>query len=190
MTTMTRFSRRRFLDVEVQVSRQMAAQNPDIVWSGDAYVRNKQLKHYPSFCKNETNKPVFVWTKYLGYVEDLCEDQNGDKMVKSTIITLPRGNRGPNSKTKSTAKRSFHYTYRDRNSCRARRQCDSCCLLSENRGSFLGEWLERLLVQVQDSVFISKHLKFSGEEDMRASKDWVDNRWVEISNQSPILFLR
>ncbi|KAL7088509.1 hypothetical protein ACP275_13G131100 [Erythranthe tilingii] len=83
---MTRFSRRRFLDVEVQGLRQMAAQNPDIVWSGDACVRNKQLHHYPSFRKNETNIPVFVWTKYLGYVEVLYEDQNGDKMVRVRLL--------------------------------------------------------------------------------------------------------
>ncbi|KAL8035946.1 hypothetical protein ABFX02_12G127750 [Erythranthe guttata] len=79
----------------------MADQNPDIVWSGDAYICNKQLKHYPY----ETNIPVysFMWilggegNEHLGHVEDLCEGQNGEKMVKSAIITLPQGNRGPNS---------------------------------------------------------------------------------------------
>ncbi|KAK6124770.1 hypothetical protein DH2020_041491 [Rehmannia glutinosa] len=91
MSLMTRFSKRGSpLDEEIQGSTQLVAQNSEIVWSGDDWICSKQLKHYPAFSKNGINIPVysFVWILNeeekgsLGYVEDLYEDQQGEKMVK------------------------------------------------------------------------------------------------------------
>ncbi|KAL6520467.1 hypothetical protein OROHE_017055 [Orobanche hederae] len=92
MSLMTRFSKRGgSLNEEIQGSAQLvAAQTSEIAWSGDAWICNKQLKHYPSFIRNGTNIPVysFIWIlteekrSYLGYVEDLYEDQQRGKMVK------------------------------------------------------------------------------------------------------------
>ncbi|KAK6124769.1 hypothetical protein DH2020_041490 [Rehmannia glutinosa] len=91
MSLMARFSQRGSpLVEEIQGSTQLVAQNPDIFWSGDAWFCSKQLKHYPAFFRNRTNIPVFsfVWIlgeerkDYIGYVEDLYEDQHGEKMVR------------------------------------------------------------------------------------------------------------
>ncbi|KAG2678221.1 hypothetical protein I3760_12G133400 [Carya illinoinensis] len=64
--------------------------HPDIVWSGVAWKCGKQLKHYPSFCRNGTTIAiqsfVFVMAKgenhYLAYLEDMYEDKRGQKKVK------------------------------------------------------------------------------------------------------------
>ncbi|XP_027340258.1 uncharacterized protein LOC113853811 [Abrus precatorius] len=64
--------------------------NSDIVWSGVAWTCGKQLKHYPSFCRNGIKiviqSFVFVMGKgenhYIAYVEDMYEDRRGQKKVK------------------------------------------------------------------------------------------------------------
>ncbi|RVW30252.1 hypothetical protein CK203_088666 [Vitis vinifera] len=77
-------------DQMVHIPRKLKAQNSDIVWSGDAWICTKQLKHYPAFCRDETTISVhsFVFimaedeSNYLGYLEDLYEDRKGQKKVK------------------------------------------------------------------------------------------------------------
>ncbi|XWS19283.1 hypothetical protein CRYUN_Cryun31cG0002500 [Craigia yunnanensis] len=72
------------------VVRKLKAQNSDIMWSGIAWICAKQLKHYPSFFRNETTITVhsFVFIvaeeegHYLGYLEDMYEDKKGQKKVK------------------------------------------------------------------------------------------------------------
>ncbi|XWS12956.1 hypothetical protein CRYUN_Cryun37aG0134300 [Craigia yunnanensis] len=72
------------------VVRKLKAQNSDIVWSGKAWICAKQLKHYPSFCRNGTTVAVhsFVFimaeeeSHYLGYLEDMYEDKKRQKKVK------------------------------------------------------------------------------------------------------------
>ncbi|KAI4307885.1 hypothetical protein L6164_031014 [Bauhinia variegata] len=64
--------------------------NSDIVWSGVAWTCGKQLKHYPSFCRNGIKiviqSFVFVMAKgedhYIAYLEDMYEDRRGQKKVK------------------------------------------------------------------------------------------------------------
>ncbi|KAJ9680101.1 hypothetical protein PVL29_019400 [Vitis rotundifolia] len=50
------FSARQTLlpDQMIHIPRKLKAQNSDIVWSGDAWICTKQLKHYPTFCRDET----------------------------------------------------------------------------------------------------------------------------------------
>ncbi|KAA8537278.1 hypothetical protein F0562_027035 [Nyssa sinensis] len=77
-------------DQMIQVHRKLKVQNSDIVWSGVTWICSKQLKHYPSFCRNGTTIAVhsFVFimaeeeSHYLGYLEDLYEDRKGQKKVK------------------------------------------------------------------------------------------------------------
>lgn len=38
--------------IQIQRSRQKIAQNEEMVWSGDASICDKQLKHYPAFSRN------------------------------------------------------------------------------------------------------------------------------------------
>nr|XP_021842638.1 uncharacterized protein LOC110782720 isoform X2 [Spinacia oleracea] len=62
----------------------------DIVWLGAAWTCGKQLKHYPSFCRNgitiAVQAFVFVMAKegsrYVAYLEDMYEDKKGMKKVK------------------------------------------------------------------------------------------------------------
>ncbi|GER51626.1 agenet domain-containing protein / bromo-adjacenthomology (BAH) domain-containing protein [Striga asiatica] len=87
---MAHFSKSGHPSPQIKISSQSAAINSDTVWSGDAWLCDKQLKHYPSFSKGGTNVSVysFVWipeneTKgFPAYVEDLFEDRNGEKMAR------------------------------------------------------------------------------------------------------------
>ncbi|CAG7910100.1 unnamed protein product [Brassica rapa] len=62
----------------------------DIMWSGASWMCGKQLKHYPSFCRNGTtigvHSFVFVMSKgddrYVAYLEDMYEDKRGLKKVR------------------------------------------------------------------------------------------------------------
>ncbi|GAV59865.1 BAH domain-containing protein/Agenet domain-containing protein [Cephalotus follicularis] len=75
---------------EQMVPRKIKAQHSDIAWSGVAWICAKQLRHYPSFCRNRTSITVhsFVFimaeekSHYLGYLEDMHEDKKGMKKVK------------------------------------------------------------------------------------------------------------
>ncbi|KAH6768784.1 hypothetical protein C2S51_014120 [Perilla frutescens var. frutescens] len=93
ISLMTRLSQRRSpLDKKaIQGSRQLVAQNSEIAWSGEARICDKQVNHYPAFCRNKTNIYVhsIVWIlgsgerkDYLGYVEDVYENEEGEKMVQ------------------------------------------------------------------------------------------------------------
>ncbi|XWS15456.1 hypothetical protein CRYUN_Cryun34aG0002500 [Craigia yunnanensis] len=72
------------------VVRKLKAEISDIMWSGIAWICAKQLKHYPSVCRNGTTIAVhsFVFimaeeeSHYLGYLEDMYEDKKGQKKVK------------------------------------------------------------------------------------------------------------
>ncbi|XVF33882.1 hypothetical protein REPUB_Repub18cG0009600 [Reevesia pubescens] len=65
-------------------------QSSAIVWSGTAWTCGKQLKHFPAFCRNGTTISVqsfvFVMAKgenhYLAYLEDMYEDNRGQKKIK------------------------------------------------------------------------------------------------------------
>ncbi|XP_057765073.1 uncharacterized protein LOC130985913 isoform X2 [Salvia miltiorrhiza] len=84
---MTRFSQR---SGPVGEEIQLVAKESEILWLGEAWICSKQLKHYPAFCRNETKIPVHsvVWIlggrekDYLGYVEDMYETLQGEKMVR------------------------------------------------------------------------------------------------------------
>ncbi|KAE8125402.1 hypothetical protein FH972_020213 [Carpinus fangiana] len=81
-----------------RLARSFKGHHSDIVWSGVAWKCAKQLKHYPSFCRNGTTIAflvfpdiqiqsfVFVMAKgenhYLAYLEDMYEDKRGQKKVK------------------------------------------------------------------------------------------------------------
>ncbi|KAG8385859.1 hypothetical protein BUALT_Bualt03G0089000 [Buddleja alternifolia] len=92
MAMMTRFSKRKNLqDEQIQgSSTQQEENNLDIVWLGDAWICPKQLSHYSAFVRDKSKIPVysFVWimsegnSDYFGYIEDMYENQQGDKMVK------------------------------------------------------------------------------------------------------------
>ncbi|XP_011095931.1 uncharacterized protein LOC105175245 [Sesamum indicum] len=95
MSSMIRFSKSGSpMDEEIQGSRQTAAQSSDILWSGEALICSKQLKHYVAFFRNQTSIPVysFVWITdeegkcHVGYVEDLYEDQQGEKMARVRLF--------------------------------------------------------------------------------------------------------
>ncbi|XP_050369650.1 uncharacterized protein LOC126787793 [Argentina anserina] len=72
------------------VPRKLKGQNSHIDWSGAAWICGKQLKHYPTFCKDGNTVSVhsFVYIMaiekqyYLGYVEDMYEDRKGKKKIK------------------------------------------------------------------------------------------------------------
>ncbi|XP_073147019.1 uncharacterized protein [Henckelia pumila] len=84
---MIRFSDQRILD---ENSTNLVTSNSNIIWSGEAWICSEQLKHYPAFSRSGTEIAVysFVWivneeeNDYLGYLEDLYEDQQGKKLVK------------------------------------------------------------------------------------------------------------
>ncbi|XP_075487197.1 uncharacterized protein LOC142526586 [Primulina tabacum] len=93
MSVMTRFSTRRSpgpSDEEIQGSSVTVEENSDIVWSGDSYTCCKQLTHYPAFNRSGTDIPVYSFAWVMGegdkdlicYIEDMYEDQHGEKMVK------------------------------------------------------------------------------------------------------------
>ncbi|XP_073124596.1 uncharacterized protein [Henckelia pumila] len=93
VSVMTRFSTRRSpspSDEEIQGSSATVEENSDIVWSGESWKCCKQLTHYPAFCRRGTKIPVysFVWVMgegekdLVGYIEDMYEDLQGEKMVK------------------------------------------------------------------------------------------------------------
>ncbi|XP_019058013.1 PREDICTED: uncharacterized protein LOC104811654 isoform X2 [Tarenaya hassleriana] len=68
----------------------LSVHNWEIVWSGTSWMCGKQLKHYPSFCRNGTTIKVqsfvFIMDKWEGhnvaYLEDMYEDKRGLKKVK------------------------------------------------------------------------------------------------------------
>ncbi|XP_010545273.1 PREDICTED: uncharacterized protein LOC104817702 [Tarenaya hassleriana] len=68
----------------------LSVHNWEIVWSGTSWICGKQLKHYPSFCRNGTlikvQSFVFVMGKgedrYIAYLEDMYEDKRGQRKVK------------------------------------------------------------------------------------------------------------
>ncbi|XP_073055971.1 uncharacterized protein [Primulina eburnea] len=84
---MIRFSDQKILDENYG---NLVTPNSNIIWSGDAWICSEQLKHYPAFSRSGTEIAVysFVWivneeeNDYLGYLEDLYEDQQGEKLVK------------------------------------------------------------------------------------------------------------
>ncbi|PIN18616.1 hypothetical protein CDL12_08719 [Handroanthus impetiginosus] len=91
MSLMTPFSgHRNPMDDKSQGSRQSVAKNSDIMWSGDAWICNERLKHYPCFSRSGINIPVYSFVRIndedkqdrLGYVEDFYEDQQGEKKVR------------------------------------------------------------------------------------------------------------
>ncbi|KAI8557499.1 hypothetical protein RHMOL_Rhmol04G0015400 [Rhododendron molle] len=77
-------------DYKGRVARNFKGRTSDIAWSGVAWTCGKQLKHYPSFCRNEITIPVhsfvFVMAEedhhYLAYLEDMYEDRKRQKKVK------------------------------------------------------------------------------------------------------------
>ncbi|KAG2688606.1 hypothetical protein I3760_09G104500 [Carya illinoinensis] len=88
--SMTGSCARQPFSTDDMVVRKFRAQSSDIIWSGDACICAKQLKHYPAFCRNRTTIAVhsFVYimaeegSQYLGYLEDMYEDKKGLKKVK------------------------------------------------------------------------------------------------------------
>ncbi|KAJ4981111.1 hypothetical protein NE237_031948 [Protea cynaroides] len=87
-----------------RIARKLKGCGTDIVWSGAAWACGKQLKHYPASCRNGTtiasHSFVFIMAReenhYLAYLEDMYEDNKGQKKVISaesvdgatTILTL------------------------------------------------------------------------------------------------------
>ncbi|KAL3521828.1 hypothetical protein ACH5RR_014662 [Cinchona calisaya] len=79
---------------QIQVSRKFKAPGSDIVWSGEAWLCSKELKHYPAFCRNKTIIAVYSFvlimaeeeSHCLGYVEDLYEDKKGEKLVQVRLF--------------------------------------------------------------------------------------------------------
>ncbi|ESQ42887.1 hypothetical protein EUTSA_v10012909mg [Eutrema salsugineum] len=75
---------------EVRPPIHLRVHNWEIMWSGTSWMCSKQLKHYPSFCRNGTTigvqSFVFVMSKgedrYVAYLEDMYEDKRGLKKVK------------------------------------------------------------------------------------------------------------
>ncbi|CAH2069813.1 unnamed protein product [Thlaspi arvense] len=76
---------------EVRLPINLRVHNWEIMWSGTSWMCGKQLKHYPSFCRNGTTigvqSFVFVMSKgedrYVAYLEDMYEDKRGLKKVKA-----------------------------------------------------------------------------------------------------------
>ncbi|CAE6242413.1 unnamed protein product [Arabidopsis arenosa] len=75
---------------EVRLPINLSFHSWEIMWSGTPWMCGKQLKHYPSFCRNGTTigvqSFVFVMSKgedrYVAYLEDMYEDKRGLKKVK------------------------------------------------------------------------------------------------------------
>uniref|UniRef100_A0A7N0U1T2 BAH domain-containing protein n=1 Tax=Kalanchoe fedtschenkoi TaxID=63787 RepID=A0A7N0U1T2_KALFE len=72
------------------LARSFREQSSEISWSGTAWMCGKQLKHYPSFCRNgitiKVQSFVFIMAQerdgYLAYLEDMYEDRKGLQKVK------------------------------------------------------------------------------------------------------------
>lgn len=59
--------------IQIQRSRQKIAQNEEVVWSGDASMCDKQLKHYPAFSRNGIDIAVSLKVlPILHFVTGLC----------------------------------------------------------------------------------------------------------------------
>ncbi|KAL1537238.1 hypothetical protein AAHA92_29773 [Salvia divinorum] len=92
---MTRFSQRS--SSMIPLLRQLMANDSETVWFGGAWICSKQLKHYTAFCRNGTKIPVHsvVWIfggggkDYLGYVEDMYETLQEEKMVRVRRFLFP-----------------------------------------------------------------------------------------------------
>ncbi|CAH8381810.1 unnamed protein product [Eruca vesicaria subsp. sativa] len=75
---------------EVPHLKNLRVHSWEIMWSGTSWMCGKQLKHYPSFCRNGTTigvqSFVFVMSKgddrYVAYLEDMYEDKRGLKKVR------------------------------------------------------------------------------------------------------------
>ncbi|CAH9064513.1 unnamed protein product [Cuscuta epithymum] len=75
---------------EELVSRKLKSKGSDIEWLGEASVCSKRLNHYPAILSNGNIIPehsfVFIMaqeeSRYLGYLEDLYEDNKMQKWVK------------------------------------------------------------------------------------------------------------
>ncbi|KAJ4907676.1 agenet domain-containing protein / bromo-adjacent homology (BAH) domain-containing protein [Raphanus sativus] len=75
---------------EVRFPINLRVHNWEIMWSGTSWMCGKQLKHYPSFCRNGitigVQSFVFVMSKaddlYVAYLEDMYEDKRGLKKVR------------------------------------------------------------------------------------------------------------
>lgn len=76
--------------LDQMVPRKLKVHDSNIVWSGEAWICTKQLKHYPAFLKNGASISVlsFVFilgeeqNQYVGYLEDMYENKKGKKKVK------------------------------------------------------------------------------------------------------------
>ncbi|XP_009764669.1 uncharacterized protein [Nicotiana sylvestris] len=84
------------------ITRNLRVHSSDIVWSGEPWICSKQLKHYPTFCRNgitiAVHAFVFVMAEkenhYLAYLEDMYEDRKGQKKVKVRWFHFNREVRG------------------------------------------------------------------------------------------------
>ncbi|XP_042027896.1 uncharacterized protein LOC121775022 isoform X2 [Salvia splendens] len=91
----TRFSQR--TSSMIPLVRQFMANDSETVWYGGAWICSKQLKHYKALCTNGTKIPVHsvVWIlggggkDYLGYVEDMYETLQEEKMVRVRRFLFP-----------------------------------------------------------------------------------------------------
>ncbi|KAI4340020.1 hypothetical protein MLD38_024898 [Melastoma candidum] len=78
-------------DSQGHLPRILNGNRSEIVWSGNAWICGKQLRHYPSFSRNgitiAVHSFVFVMGKgenhYLAYLDDMYEDRRGQKKVLS-----------------------------------------------------------------------------------------------------------
>ncbi|KAL3519284.1 hypothetical protein ACH5RR_017433 [Cinchona calisaya] len=74
-----------------QVTKKFKVQRSDIMWSGEGWICSKELKHYRALCRGKTTIAVYSFvlimaeeeSYYLGYLEDLYEDNYGEKMVQA-----------------------------------------------------------------------------------------------------------
>ncbi|XP_042027895.1 uncharacterized protein LOC121775022 isoform X1 [Salvia splendens] len=83
--------------IKIPLVRQFMANDSETVWYGGAWICSKQLKHYKALCTNGTKIPVHsvVWIlggggkDYLGYVEDMYETLQEEKMVRVRRFLFP-----------------------------------------------------------------------------------------------------
>ncbi|KAG8079785.1 hypothetical protein GUJ93_ZPchr0007g2989 [Zizania palustris] len=188
------------------------ASSSDIMWSGSFWTCGKQLYHYKSFCRNgttiSTHSFVLVMSeeesRYLAYLEDMYEDKKGQKKVQyDDLQNADDSGRLKEWVPASTSALPDKLGLRCPERLRIRPHLQQDGLVdgtnlfpgtSVDIWQFSG-WWEGILVSADNISADSLKIYFPGEnffsvcqlKNLRVSKDWVKNRWVDIEMKPDVL---
>ncbi|KAG8099403.1 hypothetical protein GUJ93_ZPchr0013g35049 [Zizania palustris] len=188
------------------------ASSSDIMWSGLSWTCSKQLYHYKAFCRNGTTISAHSFvlvmseeeSRYLAYLEDMYEDKKGRKKVQYDDLQ----NADDSGKLEewvpaSTLALPDKLELRSQERLRVRPCSQQNGLVDITKllpGSavdiwqFSG-WWEGILVSADNISADSLQIYFPGEnffsvcqiKNLRISKDWVKNHWVDIEMKPDVL---